>query len=79
MGTIEQGVKQAVENCLKIKAGESVIIITDEETVEIGTAFKKAIEKITGKIQIFIMEDFGRTSKKNGQGENPGSLQISVF
>ncbi len=59
MGTIEQGVKQAVENCLNIKAGERVIIITDEETVEIGSALKTAIEKITGKIQFFLMEDFG--------------------
>jgi aminopeptidase len=60
MGTIEQGVKQAVENCIKVKAGESVIIITDEETVEIGTALKAAIEKITPKIQFFLMEDFGQ-------------------
>ena len=60
MGTIEQGVKQAVENCLKIKAGENVVIITDKETLEIGSALKKAIEKITDEIQFFIMEDFGQ-------------------
>ena len=60
MGTIEQGVRQAVENCLKVKAGERVTIITDEETLEIGSALKTAIEKITGKIQFFVMEDFGQ-------------------
>ena len=60
MGTIEQGVKQAVENCLKVQAGENVVIITDKKTLEIGSAFKKAIERITGKIQFFIMEDFGQ-------------------
>ncbi len=59
MGTIEQGVKQAVENCLRVKAGEKVIIITDEQTIEIGSALKTAIEKITDKIQFFVMEDFG--------------------
>jgi aminopeptidase len=59
MGTIEQGVKQAVENCLKVKTGERVTIITDEETIEIGSALKAEIEKITGKIQFFLMEDFG--------------------
>jgi len=59
MGTIEQGVKQAVENCLKVKAGERVTIITDKETIDIGSALKTAIEKITGKIQFFMMEDFG--------------------
>ena len=60
MGNIEQGVRQAVENCLNIKAGERVTIITDEETFEIGSALKTAIEKITGKIQFFVMEDFGQ-------------------
>jgi aminopeptidase len=59
MGTIEQGVKQAVENCLRVKAGETVVIITDKETIDIGSALKTAIEKITGKIQLFVMEDFG--------------------
>jgi len=59
VGTIEQGVKQAVENCLKVKAGESVVIITDAETIEIGTAIKRAIGKITGDIKFFLMEDFG--------------------
>ena len=57
--TIEQGVKQAVENCLRVKAGEMVVIITDKETIEIGAALKTAIEKIAGKIQFFVMEDFG--------------------
>ena len=59
MGTIEQGVKQAVENCLKVKAGENVVIITDTETMEIGSALKTAIEKITNDITFFVMEDFG--------------------
>ncbi len=59
MGTTEQGVKQAVENCLRVKAGERVIIITDKETIEIGSTLKNTIEKITGKIQFFVMEDFG--------------------
>ena len=59
MGSIEEGVKQAVENCLKVKAGEKVLIITDAETVEIGSAIKTAIEKITAAVQFFLMEDFG--------------------
>jgi len=59
MGTIEQGVKQAVENCLKVQAGERALIITDQQTIEIGSALKAAIEKIVGQVQIFVMEDFG--------------------
>jgi len=68
MGTIEQGVKQAVENCLKVKAGERALVITDTQTIEIGSALKAAIEKIvpqgmtkpTGEVQFFVMEDFGQ-------------------
>ena len=60
MGTIEQGVKQAIENCLKVKKGEEVVIITDRETLDIGTALRAAAEKITGKpARFFLMEDFG--------------------
>ena len=59
MGTIEQGVKQAVENCLRVKASEKAVVITDKETFEIGSALKAAIEKITGEVQFFVMEDFG--------------------
>ncbi len=59
MGTIEQGVKQAVENCLKVKAGEKAVVITDKETFEVGSAMKAAIEKIAGEVQFFVMEDFG--------------------
>ncbi len=59
MGTIEKGVKQAVENCLKVQAGENVVIITDKQTFSIGSALKDAMEKITKKIQFFVMEDFG--------------------
>jgi aminopeptidase len=59
MGTIAEGVRQAVENCLKVQPGERVVIITDEETREIGDALKGAIEKITNKIDFFVMEDFG--------------------
>jgi aminopeptidase len=60
MGTIEQGVKQAIENCLKVKKGEEVVIIADRETVGIGSALRAAAEKITGKpARFFLMEDFG--------------------
>lgn len=60
MGTIEQGVRQAVENCLKVKAGEHVVIITDRETMEIGSALNTAIQRIAGEIRFFVMEDFGQ-------------------
>ena len=59
MGTIEQGVRQAVENCLRVQPGEKAVIITDRQTIEIGSALKAAIEMIAGEVKYFIMEDFG--------------------
>ena len=60
MGTIAEGVKQAINNCLRVEADENVVVITDRETLEIGSALKAAAEKITGKTaHFFIMEDFG--------------------
>jgi len=60
MGTIKQGVKQAVENCLKVKAGERAMVITDAQTIEVGSALKAAIERIVGEVQFFVMEDFAQ-------------------
>jgi len=59
MGTVEQGVRQAVENCLKVSPGESAVIITDRASIEIGSALGDAIERIAGPGRFFVMEDFG--------------------
>jgi len=59
MGSITKGARQAVENCLKIKAGEKVVIITDRETFKIGFAIRRAVERITNRIRFLVMEDFG--------------------
>ncbi len=60
MGTIAEGVKQAINNCLKVKKGEKLVIITDQETLDIGSALRAAAEKKAGKrAQFFTMEDFG--------------------
>ena len=59
MGTMAEGVRQAVENCLHVVAGDKAVIITDEQTREIGAALRAAIERITGPVTLFLMEDFG--------------------
>ncbi len=59
MGTIEQGVRQVIDNCLRIRPGERVVVITDRPTLAIGEALRVAAEKIVGEVQFFLMEDFG--------------------
>jgi len=60
VGSIKEGARQAVENCLKVKPGEKVVIITDKDTLKIGCAIRREVEKITNEVQFFIMEDFGK-------------------
>jgi len=60
MGTIQQGAKQVLNECLDLKKGEIIVIITDKKTLEIGKAFEKEARKITNKIKFFILEDFGK-------------------
>jgi len=59
VGTMAEGVRQAVENCLKVRAGEKAVIITDEPTRAIGAALRQAVEAITEPARFFVMEDFG--------------------
>lgn len=59
MGTMAEGVRQAVENCLRVCAGERAVVITDQQTREIGEALKGAIEEIAEPVTFFVMEDFG--------------------
>ena len=59
MNAIENGARQAVVNCVKVQAGEKVVIITDQETERLADAVKDQAEKVGAKVQKFIMEDFG--------------------
>jgi leucyl aminopeptidase (aminopeptidase T) len=59
MPSIEEGVRQAVDNCLRVQAGERVAIITDRQTLTIGEALRHYVEGITDNIEFFVMEDFG--------------------
>lgn len=60
MGSIRKGAKQAVENCIKVKKGEKVVIITDKKTILIGNAIKRVVESITNDVHFFLMENFGK-------------------
>lgn len=60
MGTIQQGAKQAVVNCMRIKPRDNVVIVTDRQALKISHALMKEAEKITKKVAVFILEDFGK-------------------
>ncbi|OGQ21914.1 MAG: hypothetical protein A3C46_01450 [Deltaproteobacteria bacterium RIFCSPHIGHO2_02_FULL_44_16] len=62
------GAKQAVENCVCVKPGERVLVVTDLETKTVADAIVAALKKITEEVQVFMMEDFG---KRDLTGKNP--------
>ncbi len=60
MSTLENGARQAVFICVKVKPGETVVIITDRESAEIGEALRRAAsEACGGEVRYFVMENFG--------------------
>ncbi len=60
MGTLQFGAWQAVVNCVKLKPGERVVIITDIAAKKISEAIQSEAEKIShGNITTFIMENYG--------------------
>ncbi len=67
MNAIEAGAKQAVLNCAKVKAGEKVVIITDEQTKKLADALLKEANDIGASVTQFIMEDFGQRPEDKSQ------------
>lgn len=68
MNKIEYGAFQAINNCLCVKPGEQVCIVTDLETKHIANALEHQTRKMTTKVKVFIMEDFG---SRPDDGINP--------
>lgn len=59
MNAIEKGARQAVVNCVKVRSGEKVVVITDHQTEHLADAVKQQAEAVGASVSKFIMEDFG--------------------
>ena len=69
MNKLEYGAYQAVYNCVKVKADEKIVIITDIAKKNIANEIYKFCEEISPKnTKLFVMEDFGERSE---DGINP--------
>lgn len=59
-GTLDYGAWNVLHNGLKLREGESVVLVTDETTVELGGALYRQAEALTGKVpKRYSMEQFG--------------------
>lgn len=68
MKKIQYGAYQVINNCLRVKEGERVSIITDEKAYHIGKAIQEEALKITNDVRLFKMEDYG---DRPDDGSNP--------
>jgi leucyl aminopeptidase (aminopeptidase T) len=68
MEELLKSAKIAVHNCMGVKKGENVLIITDEPLRKIGQALWKAAKEIAG--EAMLLEIISRTSN----GEEPPSM-----
>lgn len=59
MGTLEKGAKNAVDVCMGVKRGEHVLIVTDKGTYAVGDALRRAAEKTTRFVEMYVLEDYG--------------------
>lgn len=59
MGSLRFGAEQAIRKCLRVRPGETVVLITDLESLEIGDALLSVIREATRTVTRFVMEDFG--------------------
>lgn len=64
MGSVEYGAKQAIENCLKVKEGEKIVIITDYKSLVIATVLKNAAQKKTKQSEFYVLNYSSKTSEE---------------
>ncbi len=66
MGTLQSGVRNALENCVKLCEGERVVIITDAETAFVAQEIERQARTMSGeRVRTFYMDIFG---ERNGAG-----------
>jgi leucyl aminopeptidase (aminopeptidase T) len=53
------GAEQAVRKCLRVRPGESVVLITDHATQDVAAALCEVLAEIPARVTVYRMEDFG--------------------
>ncbi len=82
MNELRDGARQAIDVCLGLRKGERVTIITDMKTLEIGKALESVSRETAGRVDVFVLEDFGERplqSVPEKIKESVGSADVSIF
>lgn len=75
MDPIQNGARQAILNCLKVKRGEKVVIVTDRETERLADALVDQINEVGAEVRKFVMEEYGDRPE---DGSNPLKLPEEI-
>jgi aminopeptidase len=79
---LELGARQAVDNCLKVNKDDTMVIVTDEHSMDIGSALVAAAKRRTKRVKLFILEDYGTRPLKEFPQEIEKALDkasVSIF
>ncbi|HIG52216.1 hypothetical protein CXT76_00830 [Candidatus Parvarchaeota archaeon] len=76
--TIKRGAIQAVKNCMQISEKDYVVIITDKATQKVASEIEKESKKITTRVKLFVLEDYGKRPLKKFPEEIKESLKNST-
>lgn len=55
---LQMGAYAAINQCLRVQPQDKVVIVTDQETIDIGNAIKSEAAKVTNKVLYLKIEDF---------------------
>jgi aminopeptidase len=53
------GARNAIRTCLRVQAGERLVVVTDLETEEIGASLADQARQAGASVETFVMEDYG--------------------
>lgn len=74
MNTLEKSAENAIKNCVELTKKDRIVIVTDEEAFDIGTALLDEAKKITQNTLIITIEDYGKRPLK----EFPRKMQTDI-
>src|SRR6202166_1826834 len=77
-----QGARNAVNVCLRVRADEKVVVITDEVTLEIAAAICSELDLLGAAFNLWVLEDWAERPLKDFPREISDDLetsQVSIF
>jgi aminopeptidase len=79
---LDEGARNAIVTCLKIRPDERVVIFTDTERVGIASALEAAVQAVGAPVELFVLEDHAArpcTSLPTAVADGFERADVSIF